>query len=71
MANVEEEDIPFSDMSDEELQEAFAAGVLKPGLNVRVEEKVYKNNVVSWRNNCLNFDLYSATFYLPLFSETY
>ncbi|KAL0273945.1 UNVERIFIED_CONTAM: hypothetical protein PYX00_006502 [Menopon gallinae] len=46
MASLEDEDnVPLSEMSDEELQEAFAAGVLKPGLNVRVEEKVYKNNV--------------------------
>lgn len=36
----------FGDMSDEELQEAFAAGLLKPGLNVPVEKKIFKNNVV-------------------------
>lgn len=35
------------DMSDEELQEAFAAGVLKPGLNIPFEERELKNNVVS------------------------
>lgn len=36
----------LNDMSDEELQEAFASGRLKPGLNVLCEEKEYKNNVV-------------------------
>jgi len=35
------------EMSDEELQEAFAAGLLKPGLNVPTVEKTFKNNVVS------------------------
>ena len=36
-----------SNDSDEELQEAFAAGKLKPGLNVPVYEKNWKNNVVN------------------------
>lgn len=40
----------FGEMSDEELQEAFAAGKLKPGLNIPTEEKVFKNNVVSTHN---------------------
>lgn len=34
-------------LSDEQLQEAFAAGLLKPGLNIPTIEKTYKNNVVS------------------------
>ncbi|KAK6623762.1 hypothetical protein RUM43_009615 [Polyplax serrata] len=33
------------DMSDEELQEAFASGILKPGLNIPFEERELKNNV--------------------------
>lgn len=49
MTNSEDEGVfeDFGNMSDEELQEAFAAGKLKPGLNIATEEKVYRNNAVS------------------------
>jgi len=40
-----ENDLDFGNLSDEELQEAFAAGLLKPGLNVAVPVKEFKNNV--------------------------
>ncbi|KAG5285471.1 hypothetical protein AALO_G00003760 [Alosa alosa] len=43
-----------SDMSDEELQEAFAKGLLKPGLNIPVEEaKKFTNNVEGMKQ-CLS-----------------
>lgn len=48
MSNSEDEGgfVDYEDMSDEELQEAFAAGKLKPGLNIPTEEKVFRNNPV-------------------------
>lgn len=47
----EEED---SDMSDEELQEAFSKGLLKPGLNVPVEEPKKCVNNVEGMKQCLS-----------------
>lgn len=44
-----------STLSDEELQEAFAAGLLKPGLNIPTEPKKFKNNVVRKANLTWDF----------------
>lgn len=52
----EEEDEERSELSDGELQEAFAKGLLKPGMNVRVDKpKQYVNNVAGLRQCLTDF----------------
>ena len=53
MANVNDDDEDSSEYdTDEELKEAFAAGLIKPGLNYMgeaPEKKVVKNNVAAMK----------------------
>ncbi|XP_026473303.1 probable rRNA-processing protein EBP2 homolog [Ctenocephalides felis] len=56
MSDFEDQD-DFTDSEDEELQQAFAEGKLKPGLNVVEEEtkKVFVNNVGALRHKVQSF----------------
>ena len=59
MANIADDDSDSSDNdTDEELKEAFAAGIIKPGLNYMgeaPEKKVVKNNVPAMKQKIAEF----------------
>ncbi|KAK2543323.1 Ebna1bp2 [Columba livia] len=51
--SLSESDSEDSSLSDSELQEAFARGALKPGLNVVLEERPKRRNDVAGLRHCL------------------
>ena len=59
MANIADDDSDSSDNdTDEELKEAFAAGIIKPGLNYMgeaPEKKVVKNNIPAMKQKIAEF----------------
>ena len=59
MANIADDDSDSSDNdTDEELKEAFAAGIIKPGLNYMgeaPEKKVAKNNIPAMKQKIAEF----------------